>query len=103
MLESEDPDRLRRVGETLDRLEQAVDRICEQTRDVRERASRAEAEHRRLFEAVEKAGGDTGPGLAGELTTIAADNERLRATLSLAKEKARRISARLAVVEDDQR
>ena len=101
MPESADPERLKAVKTDLDRLSVAVDTVAVDVQTSRQRAEQAESEYGQLREVVSGSGGAAAGDLEQRLQVIAGENQRLRETLSLAREKAERLRRRLEVVEDE--
>lgn len=101
MPESASPERRKAVKTALDRLSAAVDTIAADVQSSRQRAEQAESEYGQLREVVSGSGGAAGGDLEERLRAVAAENQRLRETLSLARVKAERLRRRLEVVEDE--
>ncbi|MCG8468158.1 MAG: hypothetical protein MJB57_08095 [Gemmatimonadetes bacterium] len=101
MPRSEAPSRGRDVEAALDRLVGAVDRLTVEYGATKQRAEQAESEYGQLREVVGGSGSNGSGDLEERLKRVAAENKRLRETLAQAKERAERLRARLAVVEDE--
>ena len=91
------------VESELAALEDAVGRLAEAYRELRERVSEAEASRRRLADALE--GADTGDlppeEAASRFAEIVEENRRLRERLEEGREHAERIRSRLIMMEDE--
>ena len=87
----------------LSSLEQALDRLLEAYADLRGRVQGAEADRRRLAEALE--GVDLGEmeaeGAAERFQELAEENRRLREMVEEGRERAERIRSRLIMMEDE--
>lgn len=101
MPKSASPDPQKAIESVLDRLASAVDSIAVEVDSSRARAEQAESEYGQLREVVSGSGGVVSGDLEERLKVIAAENQRLRETLELAREKAEKLRSRLAVVEDE--
>ena len=101
MPESERPDRPREVERVLERLASAVASAAGELDEARRRAAEAEARAARLEEVLTAGGGEVSGDAADRFERIAAENRRLKDTLGQAREKAERLRARLAMVEDE--
>ena len=93
----------RDLAEELAALEQALKRLLEAYGDLQGRAERAEADLRRLADALE--GVDLGEldaeGAAERLEELAEENRRLREMVREGRERAERIRSRLIMMEDE--
>lgn len=93
----------RDLAEELAALEEALGRLLEAYGDLRGRAERAEADRRRLADALE--GVDLGEldaeGAAERLQELAEENRRLREMVREGRERAERIRSRLIMMEDE--
>lgn len=91
------------IEEEIARLESAVDSLVESFGTMRERASIAEENHRKLAEALRDT--DLEEMAPTELRTrleeLAEENGRLRAVVNEARGRADRIRSRLMLMEDE--
>lgn len=101
MPESESPKRHQEVEQILDRLTTAVEGITREVRTTRQRADQAESECGNMREVMMGPAGGSSGNLDERLDLVAAENQRLRDTLVRARDKAERLRARLALVEDE--
>lgn len=101
MPESERPERALEIDRALDRLTSAVDRVLSDYASVLARSDELQREYASLREAVSETGGVAAGDMDQRLAQLAAENKTLREILLEARERAKRIRSRLAVVEDE--
>ena len=78
-----------------------MEEITREVGTTRQRAEEAESECGHLREVMSGSGGGSPGNLDERLDLIVVENQRLRNTLMLARDKAERLRSRLAVVEDE--
>jgi predicted nuclease with TOPRIM domain len=101
MPESESPRRYEEVEQMLDRLATAVEEITREVGTTRRRAEEAESVCSNLREAMSGSEGHYSVNLDEQIDRVSVDNQRLRDTLTRARDSAKRLRNRLALVEDE--
>ncbi len=91
------------VGEALDGLESAVERLIGRYAEMQRTLTRIESEHSRIKHSLRTASVDSMDARQFErrLAQLAEENEHLRDVIEEARERAVRIRGRLIVLEDE--